>query len=58
MGEVLKLTLFKYKEGLIEFSDVLTAEQSYLKSQLSLIDSNGNIYQNIIAFYKAAGGGY
>ena len=58
MGEVLKLTLFKYKEGLIEFSDVLTAEQSYLNSQISLIDSNGNIYQNIIAFYKAAGGGY
>lgn len=58
MGEVLKLTLFKYKEGLIEFSDVLTAEQNYLQSQISLIDSNGAIYRNIIAFYKASGGGY
>lgn len=58
MREVTKLTLDKYKEGLIEFSDLLTAEQNLLNAQNTLINSNGTIYQNIISFYKATGGGY
>lgn len=58
MREVLSLTLDKYKQGLVAFSDLLTAEQNYLNAQTTTIASNGMIYQNIIAFYKAAGGGY
>jgi NodT family efflux transporter outer membrane factor (OMF) lipoprotein len=48
----------QYNSGLIEFSALLTAEQNLLTAQTDLISSNGMIYQNIIAFYKAAGGGY
>lgn len=55
---VTSLMLKKYKMGLVEFSDVLTVEQNLLSSQNALAVSNGQIYQNIIAFYKAIGGGY
>ena len=56
--ELSKLTLDKYKQGLIEFSEVLSTQQNLLDSQNSLISSNANIYTDIIAFYKAIGGGY
>ena len=56
--EVAALTLNKYKEGLVEFSDVLTSQQNLLDSQNTRISSNGAIYKDIIAFYKAVGGGY
>lgn len=56
--QVMDLSLERYRSGLMEFSDLLTAEQDLLKSQVSLISSNGTIYQNIVAFYKAVGGGY
>lgn len=58
MQKVMSYTLAKYKQGLIEFSDLLTTEQDLLKAQNTLIASNGAIYQNIIAYYKAIGGGY
>lgn len=53
-----ELTLDKYERGLVEFSDVMTAEQNLLAAQNQLVASNGQIYQEIIAFYKASGGGY
>lgn len=56
--EVAGLTLDKYKQGLIDFSDVLTSQQDLLSSQTALVTSNSAIYQNIISFYKAVGGGY
>lgn len=56
--QVMTLTLNKYQNGLIEFSDLLTTEQQLLNAQLDLIESNGKIYQNITFFYKAVGGGY
>lgn len=58
MQEVTGLMVVKYKEGLVEFSDLLTSEQNLLQAQTDMIGSNGAIYQNIIAFYKASGGGY
>lgn len=48
----------KYQNGLIEFSDLLKSEQDLLQAETDLAASNGAIYQNIIAFYKATGGGY
>lgn len=56
--QVLDLTLERYKEGLVDFNNVLTAEQNLLASQNSFVDSNGAIYQSIITFYKSVGGGY
>lgn len=48
----------KYRNGLIEFSDLLKTEQDLLKAETDLAASNGAIMQNIVAFYKATGGGY
>lgn len=53
MRNVLKYTLSKYKNGLIDFNDLLQAEQELLKAQTELLASNGSIYQYLIAFYKA-----
>ncbi len=56
--KVSALTLDKYKQGLIEFSDVLTAQQNLLSSENEMVSSNAAIYKNIISFYKSVGGGY
>lgn len=58
MQQVLSSMRDKYKEGLIEFSDLLTSEQNLLAAQNNLAESSGSIYLNIISFYKAVGGGY
>lgn len=58
MQKVLSSMKEKYENGLIEFSDLLKTEQDLLQAQTDLAISNGAIYQNIIAFYKATGGGY
>lgn len=56
--KVLDLSLERYRQGLTDFNVILTAEQDLLESQNNFIASNGAVYQNIIAFYKAVGGGY
>ena len=53
-----ELMLEKYKNGLVEFSDVMLAQQQRLAAQEQLVNSNGQIYLDIIAFYKSIGGGY
>ncbi len=58
MKQVLSSMRDKYKEGLIEFSDMLVTEQNLLEAQNNLAASGGSIYHNIIGFYKAVGGGY
>ena len=52
------LMLEKYKNGLVEFSDVMISQQQRLSAQDLLVNSNGQIYLDIIAFYKSIGGGY
>lgn len=56
--KVLDLSLERYRQGLIDFNVILTAEQNLLASQNNFIASNSAVYRNIIAFYKAVGGGY
>lgn len=58
MKQALESMKEKYNNGLIEFSDLLQTEQNLLKSQTDLANSSGNLFKNIIAFYKATGGGY
>lgn len=58
MKKVLSSMKIKYKEGLIEFSDLLSTEQRLLEAQNNLAASRGAVYQKIIGFYKAVGGGY
>lgn len=56
--EVADISTIKYKNGLIEFSEVLTAQQNLLNAQNTYIESNANLYNYITGFYKAIGGGY
>lgn len=56
MNSVSKLNWDKYQRGLIEYSDVLDAEQRRLSAQTQMVNSNCALYQNIVTFYKAIGG--
>ena len=56
-SQILELSMQKYKNGLIDFSDVLTAEQNKLSAEQEYLQSNANIYLDVISFYKAVGGG-
>ena len=58
MRQTLQSMRQKYENGLIDFSQLLQTEQNLLTAENALAASNGNLYQNIIAFYKATGGGY
>ncbi|MBO7243895.1 MAG: efflux RND transporter permease subunit [Alphaproteobacteria bacterium] len=46
----------KYKNGLIDYTDVLQAQQNRLQAQMQMIKSLGTFYTNLIRFYKAVGG--
>ena len=46
-----------YKNGLADFNNVLDAQRSLLTLAESLTISRGNITLNLIALYKALGGG-
>jgi NodT family efflux transporter outer membrane factor (OMF) lipoprotein len=54
----LKLALVRYKEGEVDFTPVLNAEQQQLSVQLSLADAQGDIPRSLIALYRALGGGW
>ena len=54
--EVATLTFDEYLNGLVSMADVIDAEERRLSSQTDWIQSNGLMYQNLIAFYKATGG--
>lgn len=47
-----------YTEGLAEFINVLNAEQSLASSQNSLAQSDATIATDLVALYKALGGGW
>jgi len=47
-----------YKQGLTDFLNVIVAEQSLLSSQDALAQSNLAIATDLIALYKALGGGW
>lgn len=44
--------------GLVDFLNVLTAEQSLFESQDQLAQSNQTVSTNLVALYKALGGGW
>lgn len=56
MNMVSKLNWDKYKQGLIDYSDVLDAEQRRLSAQTQMVNSNSALYQDIVIFYKSIGG--
>lgn len=56
--ETLKLSLELYKQGLSPFQNVLDALRSLLSYENQLVQAQGSSLQNLIALYKALGGGY
>ncbi len=47
-----------YERGLTDFLDVLTAERALLDSEAALVDSEADIATQLVALFKALGGGW
>ena len=54
----LVLAQSRYQEGVADFLTVLVAESSLLGAQLQLADSTTTVSSNLVALYKALGGGW
>ena len=55
---VLSLAHQRYKSGLTAFLDVLDAERVLQQTELSLADSSAAVSTDLVALYKALGGGW
>jgi outer membrane protein TolC len=54
----LELARARYAQGVSDFLTVLVAEQNLLTNQLLLSDSTTTVSNNLVALYKALGGGW
>lgn len=54
----LALAQSRYQQGVADFLTVLDAERSLLSSQQQLADSTTTVSENLVALYKALGGGW
>ena len=54
----LNLAVLQYREGITDFTTVLTAEQALLSNEDSLASALGNISQSLVGVYRALGGGW
>jgi outer membrane protein TolC len=54
----LNLAVLQYREGITDFTTVLTAQQALLSAEDSLAVSLGNISQSLVGVYRALGGGW
>ena len=52
------LAMLQYREGITDFTTVLTAEQNLLTYQDSLATTLGDISSNLVGVYRAMGGGW
>ncbi|MGZ8237437.1 MAG: efflux transporter outer membrane subunit [Methylobacter sp.] len=52
------LSLYQYSEGLVDYQRVLDSQRTLVASQETLVRTTGNIAINLIALYKAVGGGW
>jgi NodT family efflux transporter outer membrane factor (OMF) lipoprotein len=52
------LAIIQYREGITDFTTVLTAQQSLLTQQDNLAATMGNIALNLVGVYRALGGGW
>jgi NodT family efflux transporter outer membrane factor (OMF) lipoprotein len=53
-----ELAILQYREGITDFTTVLTAEQNLLTQQDSLASTLGDISGNLVGVYRAMGGGW
>jgi NodT family efflux transporter outer membrane factor (OMF) lipoprotein len=54
----LELAIIQYREGITDFTTVLTAQQALLSEQDSLATTLGNISRSLVGVYRALGGGW
>ena len=54
----LNLAQQRYQSGIANFLDVLDAERTLQQTQLSLTDSTATVSTDLVALYKALGGGW
>ena len=48
----------RYVRGLSNYLDVLTAQKTLLTSEQQWVDSTATVSTNLVALYKALGGGW
>ncbi len=54
----LDIATIQYREGLVDFQRVLDSQRTLFSQQERLVASRGNVTLNLIALYKALGGGW
>ncbi|MDD5461635.1 MAG: efflux transporter outer membrane subunit [Methylococcales bacterium] len=54
----LNLAMLQYRQGITDFTTVLTAQQALLNEQDSLANTLGEISNNLVSVYRALGGGW
>jgi outer membrane protein TolC len=54
----LELATLQYKEGIADFTTVLTAEQSLLSQQDNFASALGDIATGLVSVYRGLGGGW
>jgi hypothetical protein len=52
------LALIQYRDGAVDYQRVLDTQRTLLGNQQNLAQSQGNISTNLVATYKALGGGW
>ncbi|MCY1041567.1 efflux transporter outer membrane subunit [Corallococcus sp. bb12-1] len=53
-----ELALVQYREGAVDYQRVLDAQRSLLQQQNNLVQTSSSIATNLVALYKALGGGW
>lgn len=53
-----KLTIIRYREGEVDYTSVVYAEQQQLRVQTSLVQAQAEVPQALVALYRALGGGW
>ena len=53
-----ELSLVQYREGAVDYQRVLDAQRSLLQQQNALAQARSAVATNLIALYKALGGGW
>jgi len=54
----LNLAQSRFRQGLSDFLEVLTAQRTLLSSEQQLSDSTATVSANLVSLYKALGGGW
>jgi NodT family efflux transporter outer membrane factor (OMF) lipoprotein len=57
-GRSLNLAMLQYRQGITDFTTVLTAQQALLTEQDNLASTLGDIARSLVGVYRALGGGW